>query len=408
MTWKQPLKTNKETLSPRPSQFPPASTLVSKKADETAVCKLKREPLIYILFLPPEQIIFHSLCPTPHSKHQSLSIQKQNGLYLLRHLQPTLTSQTRYRNPKKLPNLKIERIVRPCGLAMASSSGTANDRGPPRSLSRRMTRANTMMLDLPDEEIVDSELVPSSLAVIAPILRVANEIEKDNPRVAYLCRFHALEKAHTMNPTSSGRGVRQFKTYLLHRLEKMLLQDIRKCLYSTVLSMMRRLHDSVGPEHERDIAQSYIELDNKTTVIANEHAGGRSPFLSSFRMFCSMDGLEDKEILHQLANNDPKEIQLYYRQFYERNIKDAQHTKNPEEMAKILRIASVLFDVLQTVLVQKDKIDKEIMKYAEDVEKKRGQKRGQYEHYNILPLYAAGVKPAIMELPENWAATCFL
>lgn len=27
-------------------------------------------------------------------------------------------------------------------------------------------------------------------------------------------------------------------------------------------------------------------------------------------------------------------------------------------------------------------------------------KRGQYEHYNILPLYAVGVKPAIMELPE--------
>ncbi|GAB4850789.1 Callose synthase 7 [Ancistrocladus abbreviatus] len=67
---------------------------------------------------------------------------------------------------------------------------------------------------------MDSELVPSALAPIAPILRVANEAEKDNPRVAYLCRFLAFKRAHKMDPLSSGRGVRQFKTYLLHRLEK--------------------------------------------------------------------------------------------------------------------------------------------------------------------------------------------
>lgn len=35
-------------------------------------------------------------------------------------------------------------------------------------------------------------------------------------------------------------------------------------------------------------------------------------------------------------------------------------------------------------------------RYAKDVELKRD----YYEHYNILPIYAAGVKPAIMELPE--------
>lgn len=49
-----------------------------------------------------------------------------------------------------------------------------------------------MMVEIPNEEntTADSELVPSSLASIAPILRVANEIEKDNPRVAYLCNSY--------------------------------------------------------------------------------------------------------------------------------------------------------------------------------------------------------------------------
>ena len=35
---------------------------------------------------------------------------------------------------------------------------------------------------------MDFEIVPSSLAGIAHILRVANEIEDEKPRVAYLCK----------------------------------------------------------------------------------------------------------------------------------------------------------------------------------------------------------------------------
>ncbi|CAN1759004.1 Callose synthase 7 [Linum perenne] len=207
---------------------------------------------------------------------------------------------------------------------MASTSGTKSD------LPRSLSRTSTMMVDLRDGDapVIDSEVVPSSLASIAPILRVANEIQDDNPRVAYLCRFHAFEKAHKMDPTSSGRGVRQFKTYLLHRLER-----------------------------------------------------------------------EESETEPRLGRTDPREIQLYYQKFYEENIRDGQYTKKPEEMAKILQIASVLYDVLKTV-VPASRVEEETQKYAKDVEKKRE----QYEHYNILPLYSVGLKPAIMELPEIKAA----
>ncbi|XP_050228650.1 callose synthase 7 [Mercurialis annua] len=214
---------------------------------------------------------------------------------------------------------------------MASSSGTKIAGGgdglpPPRSLSRKMTRAQTMMVDFQDEDasVLDSELVPSSMSEIVPILRVANEVEKDNRRVAYLCRFHALEKAHKTDPTSTGRGVRQFKTYLLHKLER-----------------------------------------------------------------------EEHETQRQLAGSDPREIQLYYQKFYVDNIREGQHAKKPEEMAKLLQIASVLYEVLKTV-VPREKIEPETERFARDVERLSEQP----VYYNILPLYASGRKPAIMELPE--------
>ncbi|KAI7726587.1 hypothetical protein M8C21_011004, partial [Ambrosia artemisiifolia] len=210
---------------------------------------------------------------------------------------------------------------------MASTSGTKDVVGPPRSLSRRMSRSSGMNDGDNAAAVVDSELVPSLLAPVAPILRVANKLQNHNPRVAYLCRFHAFEKAHRMDPKSTGRGVRQFKTYLLPRLQK-----------------------------------------------------------------------EEVETKHQLAESDPKEIQKYYQNFYEKNIEEGQYTKKPEEMAKIYQIATVLYDVLKTV-VPKSKVEPKTQRYAKDVEEKN-----EYVHYNILPLYAVGVEPEIMTFTKIKAA----
>ena len=51
-------------------------------------------------------------------------------------------------------------------------------------LNRRGSRGAVATFSM---EVFDNEVVPSTLSSIAPILRVAAEIEPERPRVAYLC-----------------------------------------------------------------------------------------------------------------------------------------------------------------------------------------------------------------------------
>ncbi|KAI5004068.1 hypothetical protein ZWY2020_031311 [Hordeum vulgare] len=69
--------------------------------------------------------------------------------------------------------------------AAAAVASTTEPNTPTSGLNRQGSRSAAMPAF--SMEVFDNEVVPSSLSSIAPILRVAAEIEPERPRVAYLC-----------------------------------------------------------------------------------------------------------------------------------------------------------------------------------------------------------------------------
>ncbi|RLM91252.1 hypothetical protein C2845_PM08G15540 [Panicum miliaceum] len=74
---------------------------------------------------------------------------------------------------------------------------------------------------LPGGEADAGERVPGAVAPeVMPFVRAADEVEPLNPRVAFLCRRYAFKKVQRMDPSSTQRGVRQFKTYMSIKLDQ--------------------------------------------------------------------------------------------------------------------------------------------------------------------------------------------
>ncbi|KAK3424620.1 hypothetical protein EUGRSUZ_F01403 [Eucalyptus grandis] len=111
-------------------------------------------------------------------------------------------------------------------------------------------------------EPFDSERLPITLSPeIQKFLRIANMIDRKEPRIAYLCRFHAFATAHKMDSNSIGRGVRQFKTSLLKRLERD--EEITKQRWKeeSDAHLLRRVYHEYKDDVNRNVG--VVDVNNK-------------------------------------------------------------------------------------------------------------------------------------------------
>ncbi|VVA18902.1 PREDICTED: callose synthase [Prunus dulcis] len=123
-------------------------------------------------------------------------------------------------------------------------------------------------------EPFESERLPASLASeIQRFLRVANLIESDEPRIAYLCRFHAFEIAHNMDRNSSGRGVRQFKTSLLQRLEQDEETTITKRKEMSDIRELRRVYHAYKEYIIKHDGSFHLENSHREKLIDARRIG---------------------------------------------------------------------------------------------------------------------------------------
>ncbi|PWZ30892.1 hypothetical protein Zm00014a_004348 [Zea mays] len=146
--------------------------------------------------------------------------------------------------------------------------------GRSRTMGRMPTRAFTIRPDGSSGEdgvdIVEEELVPSSLAPIVPILRAANEIEEENPRVAYLSLPDTLFDEHETKRSLATTDAREIQKFYAQYCRKYLEQDHDKrkpeemARYYQIASVLYDVMKTVTPGKN--------EYDDYAKDIENEKA----------------------------------------------------------------------------------------------------------------------------------------
>ncbi|KAJ7205582.1 hypothetical protein O6H91_Y485200 [Diphasiastrum complanatum] len=173
----------------------------------------------------------------------------------------------------------------------------ARSLGDSEPLQKPLSRTYTIGRFSSAADFRDSKVVPATLASIAPILRVANEIEQENPRVAYLCRFYAFKKAHELDPMSIGRGVRQFKTSLLQDLEKANESHLKETIHTSDAREIENFYKNYYKKYVKD--REIAHFDRAALAKAYQTAGVLFEVLKSMNevnpeILATQDDVENK------------------------------------------------------------------------------------------------------------------
>eukprot|EP00252_Welwitschia_mirabilis_P020487 TRINITY_DN5035_c0_g1_i1.p1 TRINITY_DN5035_c0_g1~~TRINITY_DN5035_c0_g1_i1.p1 ORF type:complete len:1905 (-),score=310.30 TRINITY_DN5035_c0_g1_i1:173-5887(-) len=204
--------------------------------------------------------------------------------------------------------------------------------------------------------------VPSSLnaANIDAILKVADEVQDEDPNVARILCEHAYSLAQNLDPNSEGRGVLQFKTGLMSVIKQKLAK-----------------RDGGVIDRSQDIARIH-------------------EFYKRYREKHNVDKLQEEEMRMQESgafSGDHKELE-----------------KRARNMKRVFATLKVLGDVVEELTkdVPPEQAEALIPEHLKRVIKSDAEKTEGLYAYNIVPLDAPAMANAITLFPEVKAAVSAL